>query len=336
MRERVAARDTAGGRHGGLRTRAGFSPVVSLGALSAILLLLFIGQDDTPTTRLHIASCAENKALEPLVRALAGEKGVEVEVAYLGSVDIAREPKKWADGVYHAIWPASSLWIAFSDRQRVVPQDRSILRLSVVLGVKRSLAETLGWVDRDDVTIAVHQDVASPGAVRLAMTLATRSNSGASAYHGILHAPDGAPDAVTLKMSARKMSTRETVRAPVRELLAVIDRSSGSSGWLSDPFVSHPERFHAMINDEALVIEAERAFEAQGCEPLCAVYPADSLAAADSPLGFVARSDPEEAAKKTAFLALRARLLSPPVQHRVIALGRWARPLGLDIIRAVG
>ena len=43
----------------------------------------------------------------------------------------------------------------------------------------------------------------------------------------------------------------------------------------------------AMVNYEAMLIEADQALTAQGREPLYAIYPIDGLTIADSPLAFV-------------------------------------------------
>jgi len=64
----------------------------------------------------------------------------------------------------------------------------------------------------------------------------------------------------------------------------MVNRSSGSSGWLKDAFVSHLDRFDAMFNYEAMLIEANQTFTRNKQEPLCAIYPEDGLMVADSPL----------------------------------------------------
>lgn len=317
---------------GGIKVLGVFLPIVAILAIAFMLFSnLMNGGDDTTVSvsaaaDLRIVSGSENKALEPIIQAWAADNSLAVEVAYLGSVDISREVAKGAEGLYDAVWPANSLWIALGDDQRVVKHSQSILRSPVVLGLKRAIAERLGWIGRDDVTIQDIQKAAGDGAFRLAMTSATQSNSGASAYFGFLYAFAGDPDVLTLKHLED-----EAVREKVRSLLGSVDRSSGSSGWLKDAFVDNPDRFDAMMNYEALVIEANRAFVSAGRDPLYMVYPANGLAVADSPLGYVDKGDGE---KEQAFLDLQKHLLSPDVQDQLIALGRRAGLVGLDVARA--
>lgn len=312
---------------------------VVLAAAVAILLQLGGGA----RTQLAIVSGSENQALEPIIREWAAANRVDVTVDYQGSVDISRILGAGTGGEYDAVWPANSIWIELGDTQRVVKHDASILRSPVVLGLKRAIAEDLGWVGRDDVTVQMIQEAAKAGAFRLSMTSATQSNSGASAYFGFLYAAAGNPDVLTLDNLADP-----GLQASVQDLLGQVDRSSGSSGWLKTSFVENTGTFDAMFNYEALVIEANQALIAAGQEPLYAIYPANGLSVADSPLGYVNKGD---AAKEEAFLALQQHLLSEAVQSELIALGRragliglgaaqadpsvWRADLGIDLARAI-
>lgn len=276
---------------------------------------------DFAGVRLDIVSGSENKGLEPVVQTFARQRGADIEMHYLGSVDIGLELEKGAAMPYDAVWPANSLWIVLGDTQKVVKNDRSIMRSPVIFGVKKSVAERLGWT-AGDVLVQDILDAAESGALRFAMTSATQSNSGASAYFGFLHAMAGGPEVLT----AENLQDPE-VQQNVRRLLRRVDRSSGSSGWLKDMFVQNWTRFDAMVNYEAMVIEANREAMSRGQEPLWAVYPADGLTIADSPLGYVDKGD---AGKAKLFQALQDYLLSPQVQDRIGDLGRRTGLLGLD------
>lgn len=292
------------------------------GLVAVALVAMFATQNlGTAQASLRIVSGSENEALEPIILDWARKNRVDVTVDYQGSVDISRILGEGTAGAYDAVWPANSLWIELGDTSKVVRHRESILRSPVVLGLKKRIAERLGWIGRDDITIQEIQAAARDGAFRLAMTSATQSNSGASAYFGFLYALAGNPDTLTADDLANP-----DLQAQVRDLLAQVDRSSGSSGWLKSTLVDNPQAFDAMFNYEALVIEANQALVQGGGEPLFAIYPANGLAVADSPLGYVDKGD---AAKEEAFLALQAHLLSPEVQDELIALGRRAGLIGL-------
>lgn len=294
--------------------------VIVSALIAAAVALLFVVPAG-PKTNLHIVSGSENKALEPLVRAWGEDNGVAVDVTYLGSVDIARELGNGTASTYDAVWPANSLWIELGDSQKVVKHDASVLRSPVVLGLRKSIAESLGWIGRDDITIQDIQAAARDGKFRLSMTSATQSNSGASAYFGFLYALSDNPDLLTMEDLAS-----DALRDDVRDLLAQVDRSSGSSGWLADSLVGNYGSFDAMFNYDALVIEANQALVRSGQEPLYAIYPANGLSVADSPLGYIDKGD---ATKEEAFLELQTYLQSQEAQDLLVGLGRRAGLIGL-------
>ncbi|MEO1492354.1 MAG: VWA domain-containing protein [Pseudomonadota bacterium] len=292
-----------------------------VGALVVGAIAILGSQGIGARTHLSIVSGSENKALEPIVRDWADANNIDVAMTYLGSVDISRELGLGTETVYDAVWPAHSLWIELGDTQKVAKHRESILRSPVVLGLRKSIAERLGWVGRNDVTLEEIQSAAKAGEFRLSMTSATQSNSGASAFFGFLYALAGEPDVLT---SAHLGDA--AVRASVSELLGLVDRSSGSSGWLKDSVVENPVAFDAMMNYEALIIEGNQDLVRVGQEPLYVIYPASGMAVADSPLAYVSKGD---VAKEEAFLALQTHLLSDPVQQQLLALGRRAGLIGL-------
>lgn len=271
---------------------------------------------------LTIVSGSGNKGLEPVVKEFARREGVEIGIEFLGSVDISLELQKGAAIEYDAVWPANSLWVVLGDRDKVVKHEKSIMRSPVVFGVKQSVAERLGWVDKNDLRVVDILDAAEAGKLRFAMTSATQSNSGASAYLGFLSAMAGSPDVLQ-----QTHLDDDGVRSQVRRLLLAVDRSSGSSGWLKDMMLERYSRFDAMVNYEALIIEANRQLNQRGDEPLYAVYPIDGMTIADSPLGYV---DKGQAAKEKIFLALQEYLLSSQVQSRIGELGRRTGLVGLS------
>ncbi|WP_323768064.1 substrate-binding domain-containing protein [Antarctobacter sp.] len=297
-------------------------------ALIVILIALLVLNSGAlgPRVALHIVSGSENRALEPLIREWAHNNRADIDITYLGSVDISRELAKGTETEFDAVWPANSLWIELGDTQKVVKHDASVLRSPVVLGLRTSIATDLGWIGRDDITIQDIHAAAQEGKFRLSMTSATQSNSGASAFFGFLYALSDNPDVLTMDNLAD-----EAVLDGVRDLLAQVDRSSGSSGWLVEALVDNSASFDAMFNYEALLIEANQKLVEAGKEPLYAIYPANGLSVADSPLGYISKGDADKEAK---FLDLQEFLNSPEAQDLLSSLGRRAGLIGLDTSKA--
>ena len=212
--------------------------VLAVLVAGAVAVLGGLGLYAPTPVPLSIVAGSENKTLEPFILDWAARNNTALTVTYLGSVDISREIEKGTAGGYDAVWPAQSLWIALGDTGKVTKHAESILRSPVVLGLKKSIAQKLGWVGRDDITVQMIAKGASTNRFRLAMTSATQSNSGASAYIGFLYAMAGNPDLLTMA-NLSDLKVQDAVRA----LLAQVDRSSGSSGssgWLKDALVANP------------------------------------------------------------------------------------------------
>ena len=259
---------------------------------------------------IRILSGSENEELEAVIDECSQATGVEIEMDYKGSVDIMRELESGAEE-YDAVWPASSIWLSMGDVDHLVKHSQSISMTPVVFGIRESLAEELGFKEKDvsvkDILAAI-QD----GKMSFCMTSATQSNSGASAYIGFLYALLGKQEGMTVGDLQG-----ERLRDDITGLLGGVERSSGSSDWLKDLFLK--EDYDAMVNYECLIIDANRQLESEGKEPLYIVYPYEGLSIADSPLGYVDHGDSQ---KEEAFQAVQQYLLSEEAQSQIEATGR--------------
>ncbi len=257
----------------------------------------------------RIVSGSENKELEPLIEQYCKNK-VSIEMTYMGSIDIMRQLQAGAAN-YDAVWPASSIWISMGDKDFKVKHTESISLSPVVFGIKKSLAEKIGFVDKE-VSINDIMSKINSGELKFCMTSATQSNSGACAYLGFLSGLSGNPEVLT-KEDLQKQQLREDIT----NLLSGVDRSSGSSEWLKTLFLNG--NYDSMVNYESLIITTNQELVARGEEPLYLVYPYDGLSISDSPLGYIDRGDKN---KEKAFLDFQKYLLSERVQSELQKLGR--------------
>ena len=267
---------------------------------------------------LRIVSGSENKELEPILEEYADEEDIRIEMSYKGSLDIMRLLEE-EDISYDAVWPASSLWLTVGDIDHRIKHAESISITPVVFGIRKSLAEELGFVGLE-VSVRDILSAIEAGKLKFCMTSATQSNSGASAYIGFLYALLGNPEMITMEdLQSEELKTQ------VRELLYGVDRSSGSSDWLKDMFLEGD--FDAMVNYECLMIQTNEVLEDRGEEPLYVVYPYDGLSLADSPLGYVDQGEEE---KEELFLGLQEYLLSEETQDAIQRTGRRTGYTGIS------
>ena len=271
---------------------------------------VFSADRAAPEKALRILSGSENRDLEFLLEDFCGKNGAAISIHYMGSLDIMHLLRQ-GGGDYDAVWPANSMWISLGDTSFRVKHTTSVYQTPVVFGIKKSLADALGFTGRD-VSVADILAAIEAKKLRFCMTSATQSNSGACAYISFLYAFLGNPD-----MIHPDDLDDPALRRSVGELLKGINRSSGSSDWLKDLFLSGD--YDAMVNYETLVIGANRRLREEGRETLYAVYPKEGVAVADSPLGYIDRGDAE---KEGLFRTLRDYLLSAPAQQEIQKTGR--------------
>lgn len=224
---------------------------------------------------IRIVSGSENQELEHLIQTFVDQHQVNVVIDYLGSVDIMNMLQS-GNVEYDAVWPANSMWVTMGDKNRLVKHMKSTSITPIVLGIRQSKAQELGYGDGKATVDELIADI-TEGSLRFTMTSATQSNSGAAAYIGFLYALSGSPDILTMD-SLNDPSLRDRVVT----LLSGVERSSGSSGWLKDLFVR--SNYDAMINYEALIIAANKELDQAGKEPMQVVYLENGTSIADSPL----------------------------------------------------
>lgn len=266
-----------------------------------------------------IVSGSQNRTFEPLVQEFADHEGVTIEITYMGSVEMMLEMDD-DEFPYDAVWPANSLWISLGDSRRRIKHIRSIARSPVVFGLRRDIAEELGFVDTE-VAVADILAAIRAGEFQFMMGSASQSDSGAGAYLSFLYAFAGNPDVLTID----HLRDPQLI-ADIQDLLGGIHRSAGSSGWLKDLFVQSD--YDAMVNHEAMIIEANQELTERGREPLYAIYPVDGIVVSDTPLGYVNR---EDAKKEEFFIRLQEFLLSQDVQARLSRYGRRTGSIGRTV-----
>ena len=286
---------------------------------SLIFLLLIAGLAACSAglkTDFTITAGSENEILQPLVEAFCEQKNMACHFSYQGSLDIGLALSEGAVTA-DAVWPASSVWIDMFDTGRRVKNATSIAQMPVILGVRQQKAEALGWIGRD-VTMKDILAAVESGQLKFLMTSATQSNSGASAYLSMLTSALGG-DAVLEPGDLDRPEVQQTVQT----LLSGVERSSGSSGWLAQLYRTAAEQgthYDAMWNYEPVLKETNDALRRIGGDLLYAIYPADGVAIADSPLGFVDQGRGE--AVETFFSELLAYLQSDEVGKKIAETGR--------------
>ena len=283
--------------------------VLAAPALAALLLvsLAACGGSSAPKATLDVVAGSELKDVEPILADAERATGVHVAMSYAGTI---AGIDRLAGGEKHdAAWFAQDKYLALSGAGKSVRTRTRIMLSPVIVGVKHSVAQSLGWGEGKRVTWRDIQGAVARGSFRYAMTNPTTSNSGFSAVLSVSTALAGTGDA---------LRPSEVNRPAIAAFCRGQKIVSGSSGWLSDAYLASQDRVDGIITYEASIgaLDANPSLR----EKLDRVYPADGVVTADYPLDLLDES------KKDAYDRLVAYLKTPDVQKR-IAQTTYRRPV---------
>lgn len=256
-----------------------------------------------------ILSSTENKDIEPLVKKYFKDKRIKVQIDYAGTIEIM--DKLNDDEDYDAIWASNSIWLYMLDNSYKIADSKSTFINPIVFGVKKSVAEKLGFTSSEVYTRDILKAI-KDGELKFVMTSATQTNTGASAYLGFLQTLSGNPEVLTMEHLEN-----EDLVSDVTDLLGGVTRTSGSDEFLEDVLLKG--NYDAAVSYESSFINLNQTLTKKGKEPYYIIYPVDGVTISDSPLAFV-KNDNDE--KEDIFLAFQKYILSKDVQKELEKYGR--------------
>jgi Ca-activated chloride channel family protein len=275
-------------------------PLVAALAVAGSLLGACGGGTPDSSNTLSVLAGSEIKDLEPLLPDLEKATGVRLSMSYVGTLEGAEKIAGGAEadvawfshGKYLSLLPGAGSRIVASERIMLSP---------VVMGVRRSVADKLGWTNNASVTWRDIESKAADGSFTFAMTNPAASNSGLTALIGVASALSGSSDA----LDAGKID-----KAAIRSFFKGQAMTAGSSGWLADAYVRAQDSVDGIINYESVLLSLNAGGKLK--EPLVLVYPSEGIVTADYPLMLLTAS------KRDAWSKVAAWLRTPDVQKRIM------------------
>ncbi|ODU05614.1 MAG: hypothetical protein ABS81_07110 [Pseudonocardia sp. SCN 72-86] len=276
------------------------------------------GSGDAVTLRVLAGS--ELADMAPVLDDAARATGVTVKLDFVGTLDGAEQVTSGAAAAGHdAIWFSSNRYLALQPgAQTRIGTATEIMSSPVVLGLRRSVAQRLGWVGRP-VTWAEIAAAAGRKEFAYGMTDPSASNSGFSTVVAVSTALAGSGAALTVDQAA-------STAPELRNFFSAQALSAGSSGWLQDAFVRRATGadpgppVDGLLNYESVLLQLNRSGRLP--EPLEIVRPADGVVTAEYPFTVLTgASEPT----RDAVRRLTDYLRTPDVQ-RTIMEKTWRRP----------
>ncbi|KAB1662644.1 substrate-binding and vWA domain-containing protein [Pseudoclavibacter sp. CFCC 13611] len=252
---------------------------------------------------LHVVAGSEVKDLEPLLDDLQKDTGVQLDLTYMGTLEGAEKVAQGGlVGQADATWFPSNKYLALLDGATAqVDRETKIMYSPVVLGVKQTKAQQLGW-DQHSPTWQQIVDAVDRGELRYGMTSPVSSNSGFSTLIEAATALSGTGDALTNESIAQAKPGLVTLSKGQ-------SITSGSSGWLADKFTEQPADADAIFNYESVL----RGMQVDGA-PLSIVVPSDGVITADYPFTLLTGASDE---KRDLYDKATTWLQSDEVQRRI-------------------
>ena len=248
----------------------------------------------------RIISSTSTSKLDKEIIDYGEEIGIDVEIEHYGDleiVDILNEDSS----KYDAVWISNSIWLYMLDNSYLVTDSKSIVINPVVMGIEKTKAEELGFVNKDvynkDLLNAIKE-----GKLKYIMSSVTKTNTGATAYLSFLNNMAGSPEVLT-----EKMLEDEKLAEDLKAFFKGVQRVSGDEEYLSEMFLNGD--YNAMINYENSLIEINAQLVKEGREPLYLIYPVDGVAINDMPFAYVSNNSSNEKNRED-FLKIQSYLRS--------------------------
>lgn len=257
----------------------------------------------------RIISSSENKDLENIIIEHAKNSGYNVEIEYDGTLNIIDRLNNGEN--FDSVWLSNSIWQYMLDSSVKVSNSKYTSINPVIFGINRKKAEELGFVGKTVYTKDLVKAISS-GKLKFSMSNPTKTNSGASAYLGLLATLAGNPEVLT-----ENNLKNEKVKENLVTLFSGMERSSGSEDFLEELFLNG--NYEAVVTYESSIININKKLEQEGKDTLYAIYPVDGVSISDSPLAYIDHKNTE---KETIFKELQGFILSNEGQALLQKQGR--------------
>ena len=259
--------------------------------------------------KFRIISSQENEDLENIVLEYAEKEGIDVQIDYAGTLDIMEKLNSGEE--YDAVWASNSIWLYMLNSNVKTKNSESTSINPVVFAVKKSKANELGFIGKDIYTEDIINSIES-GRLKFSMANPTQTNSGATAYLGLLYSIAGSPEVLK-----EDNIHNEEVKQKLVNLFTGLERSSGSEDFLEEMFLNGS--YEAVVTYESSIININKKLEKEGKEPLYVLYPIDGVSISDSPLAYINNGDET---KEEDFLKIQKYILSNIGQEKLAKTGR--------------
>ena len=215
--------------------------------------------NDYSDREFYLIASSENKILDSELQKFAKKEGIKLNIEYEDTLKITRRLNQGEQ--YDAVWLSNSIWMYAVDSSVVSITDTKSTSINpIIFGVRKSKAEELGFVGKKLYTQDIVKAVEN-GQLKFSMSNPVTTNSGASAYLGILTTLAGNPEVLT-----QDMLENESLKEKLKTFFTGVERSTGAEDYLEEMFVQGD--YDAVFSYESSIISINQQLKKNGKEIL--------------------------------------------------------------------
>ena len=259
----------------------------------------------------RIISSASTSKLDDELIEYGKKNNIDIDIEHYGDLEIVDILNSNSTD-YDAVWLSNSIWLYMLNNTSLTTDSKSIVMDPVVMGIQKSKAKELGFVDNDIYNKDI-LDAIKSGKLKYVMSSVTQTNTGATTYLNFLNSLAGSPEVLT-----SDMLKDEKLQQDLIDLFKGVERVSGDEDYLVEMYQKGD--YNAMINYESSLIELNKKLVKEGKEPLYLIYPKDGVAINDMPFAYV-NNDSKNTTKKEQFTKLQSYLRSDTMSKKLEKMG---------------
>ena len=258
-----------------------------------------------------ILASTSTSSMDDSIISYGKKNGFNVEIDHYGDLEIVDilndNPKE-----YDAVWLSNSIWLYMLNNSYLTTDSKSISIAPVVMAIKKSKAEELGFIGKDIYNKDILR-VIQEGKLKYVMPSVTQTNTGATAYLSFLSSLAGNPEVLT-----SDILKSEELGNNLKTLFKGVERVSGNEDYLTNMFLKG--NYDAMLNYESSLIAINQKLVKDKKEPLYLLYPSDGVAINDMPFAYI-NNDATDTKTKERFTKIQKYLRSNKMITKLESLG---------------
>ena len=221
----------------------------------------------------------------------ASKNGIYLEITHQGDLAMVDTLNNGTEK-YDGVWISNSIWLYMLDNSYLVSNSKSIAIDPVIMGIKKSKAEELGFTSKD----VYNKDILN----------AIKNNQ----LDYVMTSVTETPEVLTEEMLEDK-----TLQEDLKSFFKGVERVSGNEEYIKEMFLKG--EYNAVITYESSLIDINKELEKNGEETLYFIYPKDGVAINDMPFAFIDNGT----GKEELFNKLQNHLRSDEEREKLESLG---------------